>query len=154
MNVKKGKREIDYASRDSFITIRRCHFYGVYNSYSKHSKIKKEILPCFGNVLTVVEALRPIWSSSIISWRSRASLLLGMPVKDLDIEVHGIALEQLEVILKRFGNVRIVGKQFGVLRIDGIDVDWSIPRIDGAGRKPIVQLNPYLSLHDAFLRET
>lgn len=115
-------------------------------------RLKKEILPCFGNVLTVVEALDRSGARALLVGGAVRDLLLGMPVKDLDIEVHGIALEQLEVILKRFGNVRIVGKQFGVLRIDGIDVDWSIPRIDGAGRKPIVQLNPYLSLHDAFLR--
>jgi tRNA nucleotidyltransferase (CCA-adding enzyme) len=79
-------------------------------------------------------------------------LLLGLPVKDLDIEVHGLTLEQLNDVLRQFGPVSVVGKAFGVLRLHGLDIDWSLPRIDQAGRKPIVSLDPYLPLKEAFAR--
>jgi len=79
-------------------------------------------------------------------------LLLEIEIKDLDIEVHGIPLDDLQAILKQFGNVILVGKVFGVLRIKGLDVDWSIPRKDFAGRKPEVVTDPFMDLKEAFLR--
>jgi len=79
-------------------------------------------------------------------------LLLERVVKDLDIEVHGISLEKLESILKKFGPVSEVGKSFGVLRLHGLDVDWSLPRTDSAGRKPDVKIDPNMALKDAFAR--
>jgi tRNA nucleotidyltransferase (CCA-adding enzyme) len=79
-------------------------------------------------------------------------LLLDKPLKDIDMQVHGITLDQLENILSQYGYVRIVGKSFGVLRLDGMNVDWSLPRQDSAGRKPAVKLNPFLSIKDAFVR--
>lgn len=79
-------------------------------------------------------------------------LLLGLPVKDLDIEVHGLTLEQLNDILREFGTVSMMGKAFGVLRLHGLDIDWSLPRTDQAGRKPVVSLDPHLSLAQAFER--
>lgn len=115
-------------------------------------RLKNEILPQFGNISTVVTAIDRSGGRALLVGGAVRDLLLGRPVKDLDIEVHGLPLSQLEAILKRFGHVRLVGKKFGVLRLDSIDVDWSIPRTDGAGRKPKVALDPYLSLKDAFLR--
>lgn len=115
-------------------------------------RLQKEILPQYGLVVDIVQAIDRSGGRALLVGGAVRDLLLSLPVKDLDIEVHGIKLEQLEKILQRFGHVRIVGKQFGVLRIDNLDIDWSIPRTDGAGRKPKVELNPYLSLHDAFLR--
>lgn len=79
-------------------------------------------------------------------------LLLGLPVKDLDIEVHGISLEELESLLKKYGPVSYVGKSFGVLRLHGLDVDWSLPRSDTSGRKPHVEVDPYMGLRKAFAR--
>ena len=79
-------------------------------------------------------------------------LLLGLPVKDFDIEVYNLSLEQLQKTLEQCGSVRLVGKNFGVLRIDGLDVDWSLPRHDEAGRKPIVVVDQHLSFERAFMR--
>lgn len=79
-------------------------------------------------------------------------LLLGLPVKDLDIEVYNLSLAQLEATLQEFGPVRLVGKSFGVLRVDGLDVDFSLPRQDEAGRKPAVHVDPHLSYEQAFIR--
>lgn len=79
-------------------------------------------------------------------------LLLGLPVKDIDIEVHGLTLERLAKVLAEFGVVDYVGKSFGVLRIHGLDIDWSLPRTDSTGRKPHVTINPFMSIQDAFRR--
>lgn len=79
-------------------------------------------------------------------------LLLHKTAKDLDIEIHGLALQEVEQILARFGTVFVVGKSFGVFRIDGFDIDWSLPRSDSSGRKPTVVVDPYMSLKNAFAR--
>jgi len=79
-------------------------------------------------------------------------LILGVPIKDIDIEVHGMPLEELEALLKRFGEVNLVGKSFGVLRYSGLDIDWAVPRSDSGGRKPEVTLDHTMSITDAFSR--
>lgn len=79
-------------------------------------------------------------------------LLLGIPSKDLDIEVYGLTVPQLQNVLKKYGPVSLVGKSFGVLRVHGVDVDWSLPRADSAGRKPCVVIDPNMSFSDAFVR--
>ena len=79
-------------------------------------------------------------------------LLLGLPVKDIDIEVHNMPFEELEALLKRFGEVSLIGKSFGVLRFPGLDIDWSVPREDSSGRKPEVKLDPHMGIKNAFAR--
>jgi len=79
-------------------------------------------------------------------------LLLGLPIKDLDIEVYGLTAEQLELLLHNYGLVSLVGKLFGVLRLHGLDVDWSLPRADSFGRKPQVYIDPFMSFKEAFRR--
>lgn len=73
-------------------------------------------------------------------------------IKDLDIEVHGISLEKLQEILSAFGPVSLVGKSFGVLRLHGLDTDFSLPRKDSSGRHPEVTIDPNMSFADAFKR--
>ncbi|MEE9126332.1 MAG: CCA tRNA nucleotidyltransferase, partial [Planctomycetota bacterium] len=57
-------------------------------------------------------------------------LLRGRPGKDLDVEVFGLALPELEELLSGLGPVLQVGRAFGVLRVKGLDVDFSVPRRD------------------------
>lgn len=78
--------------------------------------------------------------------------LLGCISSDLDFEVYHLSFAQLQDILEKFGVVSFIGKSFGVLRIHGIDADWSIPRTDSYGRKPEVELNPNMSFTQAFRR--
>ena len=78
--------------------------------------------------------------------------LLGLPIKDLDIEVHGITIDELQAILSKFAQVSLVGKAFGVLRLHGLDIDWSLPRADSSGRHPHVIIDPNMSIADAFKR--
>jgi len=57
-------------------------------------------------------------------------LLRGQPGKDVDLEVFGLPLAELEELLSRLGSVLRVGRAFGVLRVKGLDVDFSVPRRD------------------------
>jgi len=82
----------------------------------------------------------------------RDALLGDTDFKDLDLEVYGLNLAQLEIELRKFGTVLLVGQAFGVLRLAHLNIDWSLPRSDSVGRKPIVQVDPNLSLQAAFRR--
>lgn len=79
-------------------------------------------------------------------------LFLGVPIKDFDIEIHGVTLEELEALLGRYGEVNLVGKSFGVLRLSDLPIDFAVPRSDKPGRKPIVTLDPHMAIADAFAR--
>ena len=79
-------------------------------------------------------------------------MVLSSPIKDVDIEVHGLSEEQLMHILQKFGFVDLVGKSFGVLRLHGMDIDWSLPRADSAGRKPTVAIDPFMPIDLALAR--
>jgi tRNA nucleotidyltransferase (CCA-adding enzyme) len=61
--------------------------------------------------------------------------LLGRPIKDFDVEVHGMGAGALAELLRRLGPVNEVGRSFGVfkLRLAGHEVDVSAPRRDSRG---------------------
>ena len=100
--------------------------------------ILQNIAQSFGKALLVGGAVR--------------DLFLDVPIQDLDFEVYGLTLEQLQTILEQHGPVSLVGKSFGVLRLHGLDVDWSLPRKDSCGRHPVVQYDPSMSYEQAFIR--
>jgi tRNA nucleotidyltransferase (CCA-adding enzyme) len=79
-------------------------------------------------------------------------LLLGREPKDVDIEVFGLPLHALQEVLAGQGRVDLVGRQFGVLRVKDLDVDWSVPRRDSAGRHPRVTADPGMSPQEASRR--
>lgn len=69
--------------------------------------------------------------------------LLGVPPKDVDIEVYGIKLHKLEEVLVGVGSVYAVGKSFGVLKVlvGETSFDVSLPRVEnkiGQGHKGFV----------------
>lgn len=85
--------------------------------------------------------------------------LLGLPVKDIDIEVFGQTFETLASALGRSGRVDLVGKSFGVVKWTdraGVTHDFSLPRRDskvGAGHKGFaVEMDPGLGLEEATAR--
>lgn len=71
-------------------------------------------------------------------------MVVGKESKDLDLEVFGPdSVQELIDFLAEFGEVNAVGKSFGVLklRIDGVDLDVSLPRLEskqGKGHKGFV----------------
>ncbi len=79
-------------------------------------------------------------------------LILGLPIHDVDLEVHGLTMEQLQALLRQFGPVSTVGKSFGVLKMHDIPIDWALPRTDQSGRKPEVTINPLMGITEALSR--
>ncbi len=82
--------------------------------------------------------------------------ILGLPSKDFDFEVFGLPMEKVQAILSRFGNVKEVGQQFGVLNIQELDWDVALPRREqkiGEGHKGFdVVPDPTMSIEDAARR--
>lgn len=110
------------------------------------------ILKKYPQVSQIVDLIAQHNGKSFLVGGAVRDLLLEHTVKDLDIEVHNIMLSKLETILKKFGPVSSVGKSFGVLRLHGLNVDWSLPRVDKAGRKPKVVIDPTMAIEQAFRR--
>lgn len=84
--------------------------------------------------------------------------LLGIPSKDIDIEVFGLDYDALSGILSRFGKVDLVGKKFGVLKVNvnGEDYDFNLPRRDsknGIGHKDFdIVVDHTMTIEDAAAR--
>jgi tRNA nucleotidyltransferase (CCA-adding enzyme) len=85
--------------------------------------------------------------------------LRGRPVKDFDIEVHGLDYDQLVAALARWGRADLVGRSFGVLKLtvaERMTFDFVLPRRDSKvspGHKGFaVAVDPTLSLRDAAAR--
>jgi len=85
--------------------------------------------------------------------------ILNLQVEDYDIEVFGFDdISNLEILLKKFGRVKSVGKSFGVLKlnVDGLDLDISMPRVEekvGDGHRGfIVEFNRELTFREASIR--
>jgi len=80
--------------------------------------------------------------------------LLGENPKDIDIEVHGCSIDELQSILSSFGKVDAVGKSFGILKFNN-EYDFSVPRKEtktGTGHKGFDVSFENVSLIDAFRR--
>lgn len=118
----------------------------------KDQKRFDELLNQYPLVKTIAQKIHEHGGRVLLVGGAVRDILLGLPTKDLDIEVHGISLSMLEDILKEYGPVNLVGKMFGVLRLGNLDVDWSIPRADKPGRKPHVILDPRMTIKEAFRR--
>lgn len=103
-------------------------------------------------IYPIIEALAKAGGTAYLVGGCVRDMVLDLPLKDLDIEVHGLSIDQLQGVLKQFGHVEEVGKKFGVLILFGLAVDWSLPRSDSSGRKPTVTLQPNLDLTQALKR--
>jgi len=106
----------------------------------------------FNTIKPIIQAIKQAGGIPYLVGGCVRDLVIGRELKDFDIEVHKLSLEQLETILKKFGPVMLVGKKFGVLRIAGLDADWSLPRKDSKGRKPTVAIDPAMSIGEACRR--
>lgn len=84
--------------------------------------------------------------------------LLGLPAKDADLEVYGLAPEPLEALVGRFGRVHLVGRRFAVLHLatEAGTIEVSLPRREsktGPGHKGFaVTADPDLDPREASRR--
>ena len=100
----------------------------------------------------IINQIHQSGGTAILVGGAVRDLFLDQATKDFDIEIYGLEPKELEKILGQFGAVQEIGKAFGVYLLPGINVDWSLPRTDSAGRKPLVQINPNLDFKTAFRR--
>lgn len=107
-------------------------------------------------VLEIARAIREAGGRALIVGGAVRDPLRGKPAKDFDLEVFGLELADLETLLADFGEAIQVGRAFGVLRIKGLDVDFSLPRRDnksGAGHRGFdVECDPGLDFSEAARR--
>lgn len=84
--------------------------------------------------------------------------IMGNTSKDIDIEVFKLSYEKLSDILSKFGKVDLVGKSFGVLKvnINGQDYDFNLPRRDsknGVGHKDFtIEVDHNMTIEEAASR--
>lgn len=71
-------------------------------------------------------AVRAAGGRALLVGGSVRDRLLERTERDLDLEVLGLDLETLESILAEFGRVHRVGRNFEVLKVSGIDIDFSV----------------------------
>lgn len=83
-------------------------------------------------------------------------LMLGIPVKDIDIEVFGLAPDVLKTVLAARYSLDLVGLSFGVLKLHHLDIDVSLPRREskrGLGHKGFeINSDPSLTVAEAASR--
>ena len=50
---------------------------------------------------------------------------------DVDVEVYGLSVDELEELLANYGNVNSIGKSFGILKLDVLpNFDFALPRTE------------------------
>ena len=79
-------------------------------------------------ILPIAESVRVAGGRALVVGGYVRDHLLGTPSKDIDVEVFGIDGPTLAATLERFGPVRNVGRAFSVFRVQGLDVDFSLPQ--------------------------
>ncbi|WP_345992964.1 CCA tRNA nucleotidyltransferase [Sulfurimonas sp. HSL-1716] len=80
-----------------------------------------------------IEALHSNGATAVLVGGYIRDTLLGKDSKDIDIEVYNISgFDEMAEILKPFGRLSVVGKNFGVLKLflQDYDIDFSLPRIE------------------------
>ena len=82
--------------------------------------------------------------------------ILGIPNKDIDIEVHGIEPMDLQDILNQIGKISIYGSNFGIYSLKHTHIDIALPRKEearGTGHRDFeVYVDPYIGLENACKR--
>lgn len=80
---------------------------------------------------------------------------LGRESKDIDVEVYGLTLQELEDVLRYFGKVDTVGASFGVVKLTthNSDYDFTLPRREnkvGVGHKEfLIEPDPSMTPEEA-----
>jgi tRNA nucleotidyltransferase (CCA-adding enzyme) len=87
-------------------------------------------------LVAIARAVREAGGRAVIVGGSVRDRLLGLPPRgDTDLELFGLDPEAAAGVLAAFGRVLRVGRAFPVLRVKGLDVDFSLPRESSAGAR-------------------
>ena len=108
-------------------------------------------------VAKIAELAKSAGGRALIVGGAVRDMLLGdTAVKDVDIEVFGVAPERLQALLGKSFALDPCGMSFGILKLRHLDIDVAIPRREtkrGTGHKGfLIDSDPYLSIRDAAIR--
>mgnify|MGYP000991875770 CR=1 FL=1 len=82
--------------------------------------------------------------------------IMKRPIKDVDIEVHGISGAVLETVLKELGKPLRFGSAFGVYSLAGHQMDIALPRSErkaGNGHRDFeIEIDPFIGIKEAARR--
>ena len=82
--------------------------------------------------------------------------IMKRPIKDVDIEVHGISEAVLEAVLKELGKPLRFGSAFGVYSLAGHQIDIALPRSErksGSGHRDFeIEIDPFIGIKEAARR--
>jgi tRNA nucleotidyltransferase (CCA-adding enzyme) len=118
-------------------------------------------LPVPPGLQRLLDALRAAGGRPFLVGGAVRDALLGLPVKDYDVEVFGLTAEALKAALAPLGSLNAVGEAFTVFKLAGLEgieggVDVSLPRRDskvGPGHRGIsVEGDPGLPPEEAARR--
>lgn len=91
-----------------------------------------EPFPLPGELRAMLEAVRAAGGRPRLVGGGVRDWLLGLPPKDVDVEVGGIDFAALQNSLSPFGATDVIGKSFGVVKVrqraTGREYDFSLPR--------------------------
>ncbi len=106
-------------------------------------------------------ALRQAGGRPLVVGGAVRDALMGLPLKDYDLEVFGLEAERLRTVLASLASVDEVGQAFTVFKVSGLEgvhgaVDVSLPRRDskvGPGHRGIAAVgDPRLSVEESTRR--
>jgi tRNA nucleotidyltransferase (CCA-adding enzyme) len=109
----------------------------------------------------LLAALRAAGGTPYVVGGAVRDSLLGLPIKDFDVEVFRLPAERLQPVLAEHGRVDAVGQAFRVYKLSGVEgvegaLDVALPRRDskvGPGHRGIaVEGEPALSVEEAARR--
>ena len=83
-------------------------------------------------------------------------LVLGQQPRELDLEISGLPPGQLHALLTAHFSMQLVGKAFGVFRLQGLPIDISIPSRmlpdSESAPRPLRQPDPDMDIDEALAR--
>jgi len=93
-------------------------------------KLKPALLP--DAAIRLCHHLKSAGGNAYLVGGAVRDLTLGIPLKDIDIEVYGLDAESLNRCLQQIGRTEHVGKQFGVTKFwsEGHEIDIALPRTE------------------------
>jgi tRNA nucleotidyltransferase (CCA-adding enzyme) len=114
-----------------------------------------------GALRWLLQSLREAGGRAYVVGGAVRDALLGLPVKDYDLEVFGLTVDRLKSVLAAAGRVDVVGEAFTVFKLSGLPgvegaLDVALPRRDskaGPGHRGIAARgDPGLAVSEAARR--
>jgi len=108
----------------------------------------------FALAITIIKAIQLAGGHTFFVGGAVRDRIRGVDSKDIDLEVYGIASEELRLLLERIGSVNAIGESFTVYKIGPIDI--ALPRREsktGRGHRGFtVTGEPNLTVKEALKR--